>query len=333
MSETITVIIKYCLSSNNTEVKEIELASLDISLLSVCESLGTESGIFTFDRYYGKSAVMFEYQMLPYILVNNDYYEWNVPYGQAKIGDFIRTHGIDSWNPLYVEVNNAGGSGLFRSLYQSWAAIEPVLDEIGRCILLKDLILFVFNSFSSNKKKKPSHEEFYKFIVSKSQWDLRELSHMLLCDEALLKNLLLAYGYEEHEGKYWKNEYKVQKYINAVESVRDRDLYNNHGTIVNCFSLNDVIRLINNDLAYLYVLNDMKKSDDEIRIINEKIYRTVEKSDEYYTYDSIEHIIKPLEPFNSDFTEETEKYLYNLYFDLGQCIDSIIQLLENDIMI
>jgi len=37
MSEIKTVIIKYCLSSNNTTVKEVELDSLGISLLDVCE--------------------------------------------------------------------------------------------------------------------------------------------------------------------------------------------------------------------------------------------------------------------------------------------------------
>lgn len=333
MSDTITIIVKYCLSSNTTEVKEVSLESLDISLLDVCRIAAPESTIFTFDHYYGKTAVMFEHQMIPYVLVNEEYYEWNVPYGRVRIGDFISTHGIDSWNPLYIEVNNAGGSGLFGALYQSWVALKPVLDEISRFLLVKDLVLFVYKSFGKDKNKKPTQEEFYRFILSKNQWDLQELSYRLSCDEDILNNLLLAYGFEEHEGKYWKNEYKVQKYIDTVESIRSKDLYDNHGTTVNCYSLNDMVCSINNNLAYMYVLNDMKKSDDEIMVVTDMINRTINRLKDYYTYNNIEHKLVVLAPFNDAFDSETEEYVYRLLFDLNEFVGEIVQTLENDIMV
>ena len=334
MSETtITIIVKYCLSSNATEVKEVSLDSLDISLFDVCKMAAPESTIFTFDRYYGKSAVMFEYQMLPYILVNKEYYEWNIPYSQVRIDDFISTHDINSWTPLYVEVNNAGGSGLFGAIYQSWSALKPVLDEIGRFLMLKDIILFVYKSFGKDKYKKPTQEEFYRFIVSKNQWDLQELSYRLSCDDEILKNLLLAYGFEEHEGRYWKNEYKVQKYIDTVESIRIKELYDNHGTTVNCYALNEIVCAINNDLAYMYVLNDMKKSDDEILAVTDMINMTITKSKDYYAYNSIEHKLMALAPFNSSFDSEKEESIYRLFYDLREFISETIQTLENDIMV
>lgn len=324
MSDTVTIIVKYCLSSNNTEVKEVSLESLDIPLLDVCKTAAPGSSVYTFDRYYGKTAVMFEHQMLPYILVKEEYYEWNVPYSQARIGDFIRTHGIDSWNPLYIEVNNAGGSGFFGSLYQSWIALKPILDEIGRIILVKDLILFVYNSFGKAKSKKPSQEEFYRFIVSKNQWDLKELSIRLSCDEEILNNLLLAFGFEEHEGKYWKNEYRVQKYLDVVESIRISELYDNHGTTVNCFSLNDLVRSINNDLAYIYVLNDMKESNKEILSVTDMVNKVIIRSNDYYTYNSTEHRLVALTTFNCDFSNEKMEYLYGLYLDLSQFVNDLL---------
>lgn len=330
----ITVLVKYYFSRDNYQVKQIDIDSLDISLLDLCllAEKRYKTPLFTFEHYYGKSWLMCEGEMLPYLLVN-DTYVWNVPYKDVKLRDFLRTHEIDSSNPLVIEVNNCGGAGLTDFLYQGWLYLNTIMDYVGRGLTAREIVLFVINSFGNKRGQKPSFADFHAFILKREQWDIDDLAKRLNADKNVLGSILEVLGYENHEGIYWKNCWKVQQFEEATEQIIDK-LYNDHGhPELNSYSLNDTIFEINNNVHYLYILDSMRKCDNEISKVTSLIGRFVEESLGICTFSSETQDICIIDSKIGCVTEELVAEIVHKAYLLRDSINEIVRNVENALSI
>lgn len=299
------------------------------SLLDLCRYVIGAGHRISFDAYYGESFDMAIRERFPYIECDGRII-WNVPYSEVTVAEFLDTHGIEH-NRIYVDVDNVGGAldEFARTLYQGWLCLKPVMDVLGYISTVVWIVSCVRKGFGKAKEEKPSVSELKEFIMQKDKWDLSKLSVQLNADESFVKILLETFGYEEHEGIYWKNHWKVEQFNRASNRI-DEALYDNHGTEVNCYSLNDLVSGINMSLLYLDIICKEVNEAATYQQVVDNIKEEIEDFTQYISYHSVKNAVMLKEQFE-DFSMETESELMFLLSKLKNELDEQVLVMESRI--
>ncbi len=238
----------------------------------------------SFDKYYGGMEMHAIQRLYPYIEFEKGL-RWNVPYEEVRICDFLRTFPETRQQGIEAVANNVGGAGeLFEFLIQQWNAFfimvqkawqAPVtkgflnaIDWVGRVKTVLDGYRWFKASFSAKKDEKPTVQCLLQYIKRRNSWNLYELSDVLLAGEEYLKVILEDCGYVSIDGLNYVFDQVVADKIKDAEEYELQKKYNNHGTDVNCYSMNDAVEQLNVDLMYLAVLlmdeNKLDEFDDQV---------------------------------------------------------------------
>ena len=222
VENVVTVIMHFPLITNDIKAFALPYRA-DETLADFCQE-ALEKGLddagscrhrISFSRYYQDADLPNFFRWLPYLKRGDKLY-WNVPFDEVRVIDFLSM--FSSGRPeIHMDIDNVGGAfdALATVILQSWENIVPILNLLGYMVTVKEAVEFVRGLPGRNTSEKPPFENFVEYIYLKDSWDLEELSKQLGTTDKLLVDILEAIGYEEHEGRYWKNAWKVKKYNEA----------------------------------------------------------------------------------------------------------------------
>lgn len=167
----------------NTTIQEL-LNSINCEIADLSEYYEF-SGVFAWNTVY-----------LPYIISNNKIL-YDVPYSEAYVFDFIKTHGIqDSAIRIVTGYPQAGGPG-FIELSQLWEQIYPILEQIELLLSLGAIAVGTAKKLCNLfKKRKRTPQVCFDIVFSRNRWNHFELSDYLHISNMEAKNLLMLCGYE-----------------------------------------------------------------------------------------------------------------------------------------
>lgn len=178
---------------------EFECSS-DTTLSNLIYHTGHSYSELELDRYYfiGPEFGMFSNE-LPYLQVNNRVL-WNVQYEEAKVVDFVQTHGLKQNDKIYFSVGmiQAGGPGI-KLIMDLWKECYPILDQFATTVAILGFTvkfstwLKIICGFS---KRKTPPTAFFDFITRKDTWNPHELASMLRLNSSEARHLLKGLGYE-----------------------------------------------------------------------------------------------------------------------------------------
>ena len=143
--------------------------------------------------------------------------QFNLPYTDVKLSDFINTHSINSKAIRIVTgYPQAGGPG-FIELAEIWNTVQPWLNDIAILLTIsgfniKDTVKWIRSLF--DKKKVPPHTVI-DMLSTRSQWNHKELALILELPEENAQNLLKAFGY--------KYDRSLMQYIPGDETQKLRE--------------------------------------------------------------------------------------------------------------
>lgn len=180
----------------------------------------TISQLFTkgdLSDYYPLSGVYsFNSTFLPYIINSQGKVIWDIPYDDAKVIDFIRTHNIVD-NRINVRTGyvQAGGPG-FKELLEVWQLLYPILDAFntaaGSVAIIGSAGSWIHSLFK--KMKHAPHSQF-DLLFSRDRWSSAELAQKLEISNDDAKNLLRLFKYEFDKSS--------RQYIQHPESLELRE--------------------------------------------------------------------------------------------------------------
>ena len=152
----------------------------------------------------------------PFILTANGI-QYNLPYTDVMVSDFIHTHSIAS-NEIRIVTGypQAGGPG-FVELAEIWNDIEPWLNGVAIFFgifgwNIKDAVKSIRLHFE--KKKVPPHTVI-DFLATRDKWNHKELAAILEIPEENAKKLLKTFGY--------KYDRSLMQYIPGDETEKLRE--------------------------------------------------------------------------------------------------------------
>jgi hypothetical protein len=219
---------------NKTYVSFIE-ENDDSTLLEICQQAEGMTPSIIFEKYYTYFTfhLMHNESVLPYVY-SNDILEWNVPYSQVCLRDFLLTHNINKGEGIYVEsgLPLAGGIGLpdFALL---WDIVSPyVLGIISTGADVGGFTSLIFLIMQSWRKKKrmPTPHTFFEVIL-KEKWNYRQLAKQLHIENESqkAKDLLKFLGYEwlPKEQLYYlprKKIRKAKKLLHSFDELKFKQL-------------------------------------------------------------------------------------------------------------
>lgn len=318
----IVLVCKYPLQTR--ELRSFSFECNDqISIMDICKQVISNGHFFSFEEYYGNSCLMAEYGVLPY-LISDGIIKWNVPYAEATLLDFINTHDIYD-DTIHVSVDNVGGAGDFcNTLYQGWLSVKPLLDMAGYVCTCKSIYDGIKMAFGAKKKNKPLFNEFYKYVMKKDKWDIDDLWKQTGIPKENLVQYISLFGYEYHEGYYWKNSWKVECYNQYVDK-EELKLKNNHNTSLNCYWLNHLIYSINLNLNYASVLALELPTETIYVLFKHQMIDIAEKYFHIIHYDVLCEALA----INDDFCEYiTHDMMEELEFVLAEANNNMLIKLE-----
>jgi len=172
------------------------------TLLDICQQAQGVTSSIIFEAYYSyfTFGLMHNEAVLPF-LYSNGAIEWNVPFSEAYLKDFLLTHNIEKEEGIYIEsgLPHAGGIGLpdFAVL---WDVVTPyVLDILAVCANIGGFIALIQIILQPWKKKKrmPAPHTFFE-VTLKEKWNHHQLAEQLRIahDPEKAKNLLRFLGYQ-----------------------------------------------------------------------------------------------------------------------------------------
>ena len=191
----------------------------DSTLLEICQQADGMTPSIIFEKYYEYFSfhLMHNDGVLPYVYSNGSL-EWNVPYSQVCIKDFLVTHNIDQDEGIYIKSGTplAGGIGL-PNFILLWDIVTPhvlpiisIGADIGGFIALIHLIMQPW----IKKKRMPTPHTFFEVILQE-KWNHHQLAKQLRIENEpqKAKNLLKFLGYEwlPKEQLYYLSQDKIEK--------------------------------------------------------------------------------------------------------------------------
>lgn len=156
-----------------------------------------ECGWADLSEYYEFSGrLTWNTDVLPYAIVG-DKIVYDIPFSDAKVFDFIKTHDIKNETVnITVGYPWAGGPG-FITLVEMWDNAYPILEQIAVLLTLgvatKDVIKWFCHIF---KKREQAPQVCFDIIFSRKQWNHFELAGLLDVPEEKAKELLKLFGYQ-----------------------------------------------------------------------------------------------------------------------------------------
>ncbi len=218
------IINNIMLDDNNFTEQEIDISE-DSTLQELLDVSGY--GIADVSEYYKYSGV-FTWNCIccPYI-ISDEGILYNVLFNQIKLKDFIKTHGINN-NTIKIVVGypQAGGPG-FNDLKAIWDIVQPYLNDIAILFTISGVncksIIDWFRKFFEKKKVAP--HTVMDIILSRKQWNHKELADILDVPEENTKYLLKAFGYcyDNKLMQYVPSE-KTEELIEKISSVQVLDI-------------------------------------------------------------------------------------------------------------
>ena len=123
---------------------------------------------------------------------------------------------------------------------------------------------------------------------------------------------------------------RVMKGAPEKKNGEDEALYDNHGTVVNCYSLNDLVSGINMSLLYLDIICKEVNEAATYQQVVENIKEEIEDFTQYISYHPVKNAVMLKEQFE-DFSMETESELMFLLSKLKDELDEQVLVLESRI--
>ena len=190
----VTALIYSVIEDSEKKVKKIKIDK-NTTIQEFLNSTGYE--IADLSPYYKLSQPFaWNQTVLPYLFCDNKII-YDVPYTEAKVFDFIQTHGISNNNiRIFVFQPQAGGPG-FVGLVQLWNDVYQVLETTvtiyGCTQIVISAVKWLCNFF---KKRKRKPQVIFDIVFSRNQWNNPELSDYLELPRERTKSLLITCGYK-----------------------------------------------------------------------------------------------------------------------------------------
>ena len=174
-------------------VHEIEIEE-NLSIRDMLDII--ECGFADLSKYYSLSGVFsWNDAYFPYIFTG-DKIRFNVPFREATVSDFLKTHNISN-NEIHITTGlvQAGGLG-----FLPWDEIWDALNKIAIICTISGVSIFsvksIFDGIRSRfvKREIPPHS-LHDVIFTRSCWNHNELAELLDMPLEETKHLLKGFGY------------------------------------------------------------------------------------------------------------------------------------------
>lgn len=213
--------------SEQTLITEVYI-NKSTTLADIFEYVDSAMDVYYLPQYYNCYRWESYKNACPFICSKSTVY-WNVPYNEVKVRDFIETHNIEDYT-IVVEYDCLAGDGgdLIDFLFQTWIAIEPILNNMGYAFTIKDTIKLLTNTFGKRKQKIPSFSTLELYLLKEDTWSLKQLVEQTRFPKTALVPILEMLGFEEHEGIYYKNAWKTHLYETEKEAIDYNEYISNY---------------------------------------------------------------------------------------------------------
>ena len=253
------------------------------TLADLFSLINSEMDVFYLPNYYSYYRWEQYGNACPFIFRRNTIY-WNVPFDEVKVKDFLQTHEIHD-NTILVEYDCIAGDGfLVHFIFQTWIAIKPLLDNISAILTVKDIINLLINTFGKRKSKMPAFNTMETYLYKRDEWDIKQLSEQTHFPKTVLITILEMLGFEEHNGIYYKNAWKVSLYEKEKEQI-DYNTYISEYTGFNSNIPQYLAESLNSSLILLYELShiaDRQTTYDRVSAQIDEMINGNENHDECY---------------------------------------------------
>lgn len=213
--------------SEQTIIEEIPI-NKNTTLADLFGHISSIMKVFYLPQYYTYYRWENYENACPFIKSKSTVY-WNVPYNKVKVDDFLETHNIYD-NTIIVEYDClAGDSGeLIDFLFQTWIAIEPIINNMGYAFTIKETIKLLANTFGKRKKKIPAFSTLELYLLKEDTWNLKQLVEQTRFPKTALIPILEMLGFEEHDGIYYKNAWRTHLYEVEKEAIDYNEYVSNY---------------------------------------------------------------------------------------------------------
>lgn len=231
----INIIFRVKIKERDIEIKQtynITPGATFGDLLSPSNKVYTEDDyylnaeFFTFSHYYRLSG--YYWYNFPFVIEGNDRLKWNVPYKEALVLDFIKTHQING-NTIETDYLIPETGGWFegevqREALELWIELKPIIIQVlSTTKSIKDaylLLRWLLSMFKS--KKAPTPHALSDFFYTREMWNHYELAILLDVSPDYAKSLLVVFGFKWDAGKriYVKDQKLADIYLNALSNIK-----------------------------------------------------------------------------------------------------------------
>ena len=176
----------------------------------------TGCGLPTFPDYYPFCHYsVLDDVWIPFIINSNNELQFEVPYKNVTVKEFIGTHRINNDTIRMVTGYPQAGGIELEYWLEMWNYVYPYIEQVQVAVTvgigLKRVIDVIKKKFI--EKKQPPQASF-DIIYTSSQWDLNELASLLELEKSEAEILLKGFGFEyDSETGFYKaikNEAEVK---------------------------------------------------------------------------------------------------------------------------
>ena len=332
--------IKYCLEYRMSIMRIVDEHDLSKNLVQFCLESGTDIHFISFDDYY-ECSEMSALRVYPFIQYE-DGVHWNVPYSEVTIADFLRTFPDIRKKGLKVNANNVGSGidEIIKTLLQDWSSYicqaKAVLAKIGinspadaidwavRIEVLCRYMRWVMSSFSKKKEHKPTFYELRSYIKQKKEWNIYELMHNLDAKKELLELVLEESGYVYRNKGVYKYDEEIANRLENERQKYSHHLYDNHGTSVNCYGMNQALDSLNSYFQYLAVLMMEQGEIDKFDLAVRDMILKLKKCEQFAYWDELTRTVKIVTPLPEGFSDEDEMFVWGVIMEMKNELDKEI---------
>ena len=299
----------YCLENRAPEMLFVDDSVLSNNLVEYCREHGQNVHHISFEKHYGSMDMHTVHEMFPYIQFE-DGIQWNVPYSDVTIADFIRTFPNIRQTGICAQVNNvAGGGPLGHLIMHGWHMIMDsaayiaeqmqiesaidVVDWISRAEFVASKMRLLRQSFSRQDAHKPDVHFLMHYIRQQDHWNIIEMSQNMKAKPELLKMLLENLGYISGDSIHYQYDAECAEKMNQYQKKRKVEIENRHGSDVDCAAMNQAVMNANADALYYCLTFDVNQ-------LPQAYMERLEDDRAYVNWDTSSKSFKIMEPLPTD---------------------------------
>ena len=299
----------YCLENRAPEMLFVDDSVLSNNLVEYCREHGQNVHHISFEKHYGSMDMHTVHEMFPYIQFE-DGIQWNVPYSDVTIADFIRTFPNIRQTGICAQVNNvAGGGPLGHLIMHGWHMIMDsaayiaeqmqiesaidVVDWISRAEFVASKMRLLRQSFSRQDAHKPDVHFLMHYIRQQDHWNIIEMSQNMKAKPELLKMLLENLGYISGDSIHYQYDAECAEKMNQYQKKRKVEIENRHGSDVDCSAMNQAVMNANADALYYCLTFDVNQ-------LPQAYMERLEDDRAYVNWDTSSKSFKIMEPLPTD---------------------------------